>query len=269
MLVIPIENEGRILNVSIKLSNIKKIENTNSFLNSGPSNIIINKKIFSESIYYAQKIEPSVIVDFIYNNNMHTNAKDFYVTTKPESTSDEYGVYEVMIPKIRIGKAFDNLFGACIIDLCNENLDSIKGRNISLEKYGISNHITEERLDKLKYLANNLDNLNAKKYIEENNLQDLIDTIEFLSLFNCTVIPKTAINCQKIESMIIALEKTSTNMYKELKKYYNIAKSNAKVYSKIAKLYHIIYNKPCTWIHNTKEKVKQKTIDETNNKEAA
>lgn len=262
MLVIPIINEGRILNVSIKPRSAKKIETTNTFLGSNPSNIIINKKHFSESSYYTQKIEPSVIVDFINNNNMYADSKTFYVTTKTQSTSNQYDVYEVDIPEIRINKNLDNLFGDCIIDLCNENLDSTKGRNISLEKFGISDHITEERLEKLKYLANNLSSLNASKYIADNNLQDLIDTIEFLNLFDCTVIPKSSISTEKIESMLASLEKTSTKLYRELKKYYEIAQSNAIVYSKLAKLYHIVYNRPYNWIHSTKPKVKQKTKDE-------
>ena len=260
MLVIPIINEERILNVSLRLRTAKQIENKTAFLDSNASDIIINKKSFKDSSYYKKQIEPKVIVDFIHHNNMYADSKEFYVTTKRESNSNKYSVYEIDIPTLKVTDGLNNLFGECIIDLCNENKNLKKGRNISLRKYNIAGHITNERLDKLKYLADNLDTINPAEYIKKEGLQDLIDTIEFLDLFDCTVISKSTINCENIELIMNSLEKTSTNLSKELNKYYEMALENANIYSKLSKLYHIVYNKPYKWIHKN-VKIKQKIKD--------
>lgn len=263
MLIMPIKNEGRILNVAISLRNARKVGTSSSFLESGPSNVIINKRCFSDSSYYSKKNDSNVVVDFIHNNNITVNSDKFYVTTKCDFTNSSYDVYEVDVPTYKIGVGLDALFGECVLDLCNSSLDNIKGRNISLDRLGISNHITDDRLEKLQYLARNLGKVDTLDYIKENNLQDLIDTIEFLDLFDCTVISKSTIKCDEFEGILDSLKNTSTNLYKELKKYYDIAQDNARIYSKLSRLYHIVYNRPYEWIHSNKAKVKQKMMDQT------
>lgn len=261
MLIMPIKNEGRILNVAISLVSARKIGTSSSFLESGPSNVIINKRFFSESSYYNKKNDASVVVDFIHNNNIAVNSSSFYVTTKFDSNNSSYDVYEVDVPNHKLGVGLNSLFGECVMDLCCEGPDIEKGRNISLSRLGISNHITDERLEKLEYLANNLGKINTLNYIKENDLQDLIDTIEFLDLFDCTVISKSSIKCDDMESMLQSLKNTSNNTYKELKKYYDMAQDNARIYSRLSKLYHIVYNRPYSWIHSSKEKIKMKKMD--------
>ena len=131
MLIMPIKNEGRILNVAISLVSARKIGTSSSFLESGPSNVIINKRFFSESSYYNKKNDASVVVDFIHNNNIAVNSSSFYVTTKFDSNNSSYDVYEVDVPNHKLGVGLNSLFGECVMDLCCDGPDIEKGRNIT------------------------------------------------------------------------------------------------------------------------------------------
>ena len=85
MLIMPIKNEGRILNVAISLVSARKIGTSSSFLESGPSNVIINKRFFSESSYYNKKNDASVVVDFIHNNNICISFSRIFTNTIKQS----------------------------------------------------------------------------------------------------------------------------------------------------------------------------------------
>ena len=69
MLVLPIVNVDRILHVEVKLKSANKIKSGIRFSDASESEIIVNGKLFSESLYKDDKSRRAV-VDFIRNTSL-------------------------------------------------------------------------------------------------------------------------------------------------------------------------------------------------------
>ncbi len=253
MLVLPIVNRNRILKVSIELKTSVKLNDTIDGIEE--SDILVNKTSFNNSIYNTKNIDPQKIVQFIRNNNI-MHKKDFYVSTKKNSNSQDYNVFKIENPPTKVSDGLDRLYGSSILDIKNEIPNNIKGRFIDFKKLGIADNITVERLSKLEDIANNT-NSNYRKTLEKNDLTDLIDTLEYLKLFNCTVIKNSSIKIEDFLNTLNILGTTNTPEYKELKKYYETALNNKEVYSLISKLYNIVYNESLNWIKSSDKSSKE------------
>ena len=92
---------------------------------------------------------------------------------------------------------------------------------------------------------------------DQAGIADLVDTLQFLDYFDCTVVSDTTIPESSLQDMIESLSKLNTRDSKSLSNYYNMALSNRDVYAKISYINKMIYDKPLTLIQSTKQKHKQ------------
>lgn len=257
MLVLPIVNRDRILNVKVYLKTAKKIKKSVKYDDVQASDIVVNNTIFSQSSYHNEKVTANNIMKFIRNSSV-MNKGTFFVSTKEEDDSDFYDVYEIDYPGAKVTDGLDNLFGSVILDLKNKIPDREKGKYVDFERLGITDHITEEKLEKLSFIANHVDE-NYHKAIIDNGLESMIQTLSFLELFDCVVIEKSSIKLEDFQKILNVLNNIHSKDSKTLNNYLNIALANQEAYSKLSKLYNIVYNDSLRWIHSSKDKVKVKT----------
>lgn len=256
MLVLPIVNRGRILNVRIRLKTANLVKENVKYQDIIASDIVVHHQSFSRSSYEKQNQTPSNIMEFIRNHEKKYS-ESFYVSTREEDHSDSYNIYEIENPPIKINEALDNLYGSLILDLKNEIPEREKGRYLDFEKLGIADHITEERLEKLSFIAHHVKE-NYQQEILKNKLGDLLDTLKFLELFDCVVIENSSISIREFQKVLNRISSTHSKDAKALNNYYDIALANQEAYSKLSKLYNVVYNDSLKWIYSSKDKGKVK-----------
>jgi len=126
MLILPIVNKNRILNVHIKLKNASKVRHRVNFRDTLESEIIVNGKKLSESIYNNSK-NYSDTISFVRNNSL-LYPRNYLVTTKEERQSNLYDVYEVAPPPKKVNESLDILYGRVLTDMRKEIPGSNNGK---------------------------------------------------------------------------------------------------------------------------------------------
>ena len=157
MIVLPIVNRERILNVEVTLKDVSKVGNKAADFNINSSDIIIHNKKYNDSFYSKSVATPKSVMSFLRENGK-IGKSNILVTTK----ADEKGlfdIYDVKYPSDKVSDGLDNLIGTLLLDLKNES-NSQKGRYLDLYKLGVFNIITEERLTDLEFLSKNMNQLN-------------------------------------------------------------------------------------------------------------
>ena len=259
MLVVPIINRDRIMNVEIKLKNATKLDRKNITLKEGvsKSNIISHNSDYNTSSYNIND-DASLITEYIRNSGI-LYKKNYVIVTKEEAESTEFDSFEVKYPRLRVNENIDKLYGELVKDLKNSMPDNIKGHYIDFSKLGITKNITKEKLKTLKDIADHSDPKDYKREIEENDLDDLIIELEFLlNEFDLTIIPESTMKLEYFDKLLDIFSNIKSRDYKALKNYKQIADNNKECYSKISKLYNIVYNDSLNWIHKETPKEKAK-----------
>ncbi len=259
MLILPIINRNRIFNVEVRLKTAKKCNDYKFKSEFGPNNIYSFNKDFNSSSYNTKDSLSSSITDFIRNSDILYKRR-FYVTSR-ENSDNFFDTYTVEYPKIKVNKGLDNLYGEAVNDLRNSVPGSFKGHYVDFAKLGITSHITPERLNTLDSIAKNEKPSNYQNAIYENDLEDLLETLNFLSLFDLEVIPKSSIKLEDFQSVAMSINKLNTKDSKMFRNYYTMALNNKECYSLISRLYNIVYNDSLNWIHNDKRSVNKDDKD--------
>ena len=125
MLVMPILNTSKngiskIYNVEVTLKTAAKVKKDTKLRGFSESDIIINGTSFNDSVYNIKNKQPNVIVNFLRNNNFRANKKDFLITTRENSNSNLFDLYNVDMPPRKITAGLDNLYGSVVIDMQKE-----------------------------------------------------------------------------------------------------------------------------------------------------
>lgn len=259
MLILPIVNRRRILNVQISLKNAEKIREGVILENTNESEVLVNNKRFTKSSYNRVNSQHSV-VDFIRNASIKTK-KDYFITTRENSDSNKYDVYAVSQPKPKINKELDDLYESVVTDMRKEIPGIKRGRYISLKKLGLDRHLTDEKIALLQQIVEENDPSKWPLLFARAGIADLKDTLKFIDMFDCTVISKTTIPEDTLVNTIDSLEPLQSRDYRNLKNYYEMAKDNTEVYKKLSKINNVLYDKQYELIQSTrqrKEKEKQK-----------
>lgn len=256
MLILPIVNKNRILNVEVKLKNADKIRTGVKFSDASESEVIVNGKKLSESGYKDVRSD-SAALEFIRNNSIRFR-RNYLITTRTESNSATYDVYEVKQPPKKINDGLDNLYTSVITDMRKEIPGIPRGRYLSLEKIGVGDHLTDEKISKLQEIVREVrDTSQWPVLFERAGIADLPDTLEFIKQFDCTVIADTTIPEDSLESMVDTLKKLNTRDSRNLSNYYDMAISNKDIYSKLSFVNKIVNDKPLSLIQSKKQKQKQ------------
>lgn len=254
MLILPISNRGRVLNVAMILRNAHKIKTDVFSSDIKESEIIVNREKFSNSIFKDSR-EENAPTDFIRAKSI-LYPRSFLVTTKQRINSKNYDVYEVKQPPRKVNDYLDRLYGKAITDLRKE-IPGVKnrGRYVSLEEIGINEYLTDEKIAKLQRIVKEeKDQTRWPELFEKEGIADITNTLDFITNFECTVVSDTTIPEDSIQNTLKALEIIKTRDYKNLNKYYLMAQKNAEIYKKISYINKIMYDKPLTLIQSEHQK---------------
>ncbi len=268
MLILPIVNRGRILNVEVKLKNASKVRGGIRFSDADESEVIVNGELFSKSMYMDDKSD-TAIVDFIRHKSIRLR-RNYLVTTREESSSSSYDVYEVELPPRGVSKSLDSLYASLVTDLRKEIPGHKRGRYLSLKKHGIDDMVSDVRLGRLDYILKHSSSRDdVVRLARQEGVLDLIETVDFLRCIDCTVVSDASINEESLQGVVHALNKVNTRDSRNLVNYYQMAMDNRDIYSKLSSVSKMVYGKPLDLIQSTHQKQKQLVKTEGVNLNAA
>lgn len=251
MLIFPILNRERIINVRVKLKTANKIAQHVSHFNIGPSEIFVSNHKFSESAYKNTVSTPQNVMEFI-RNSLKTTKSNVIVTTKIDINTGLYDIYEVNIPD-KVSENLDQLLGALILDLKNED-DNNKNRYLDFKKLRVLEDLTQEKLDKMSFASTNMKYMDVNKYVNDNNLLLLFKTLPLFNYVDFEIIKGSIIEQEKFEQILNFFREINTKDYKSLNSFYKLAKDNQQEYAKLQSLNKSLNNTPLNLIHNSKVK---------------
>ncbi len=268
MLILPIVNKHRVMNVELRLKYASKIRSRVFYEDAKESEIIVNREKFSESSFSKSR-EESAPTDFIRSKSILYPRK-FLVTTKQATNSRFYDIYEVKQPPKKVNQGLDKLYGKAITDLRKEIPgETQRGRYVSFEELGIDKPLTDDKIALLQRIVREeRDTSRWPSLFQKYGLSELSETLDFVNHFDCTVLSDHSIPETSLQDTLTAMEAIHTRDYKNLKKYYDTAKSNARIYTRISYIHKLLYDQPLSLIH-AKQKQLVKTKDETDYQQAA
>lgn len=271
MLILPMVNKRRVMNVQIKLKNAEKIRTAVNYDDASESEIIVNREKFSESSFKDSR-SVNAPLEFIRSRSL-LYPRNFLVTTKEESDSSLYDVYEVAQPPKKVNESLDKLYSKAVTDLRKEiPRGKARGRYVSFEDLGLDKYLTDDKIASLQRIVKEERNTSLwPKLFQEAGIADLSDTIDFINNFECTVLSDTSIPEESLEDTLRALSNINTRDSRNLNKYYAMAKSNTEIYTKISYISKLLYDKPLTLMRSNSPKQKQlvKKMDEVEYTKAA
>ena len=182
------------------------------------------------------------------------------VTTKVETNSSLYDVYEVPQPPKKVNESIDKLYSKAILDMQKEIPNRPKrGRYVSLEDLGFDKQLTDDKIALLqKVVKDSSDSNDLGDKLQSAGIADLAETADFINNFECTILSDTEIPEESLQDTLKAMSSINTRDYRNLNKYYKMAKSNTEIYTKVSYVNKIIYDKPLV-LHRTGN-VGQKTL---------
>ncbi len=269
MLILPIVNNERIMNVEIKLKGASKVRHGVLYDDALAGDIIVNREKFSDSSFVHSK-DKNAPIDFIRSKSI-LYPRDFLVTTKHEADSDYYDVYQVPQPPKKVNDGLDELYSKAILDMkCEIPGNEPKGKYISFQDLGIDVGLSDEKIAALqRIIKEERNSSNWGNQFEKAGITDLPDTVAFLNHFECTILSDTMIPEKSFQDTLKAMSSINTRDYRNLKKYYRMARSNAEIYTKISYISKIVYDKPLALKHsNSKQKQYVKRMDDGDYKAA-
>lgn len=253
MLILPIVNKRRVMNVKVRLKDASKIRTGVSYDDTTESEIIVNREKYSKSSFKESRSDTSPI-DFIRSRSI-LYPRNYLITTKTKTTEPVYDVYEVTPPPKKVNESLDSLYGKAITDLRKEIPGrNNRGRYISFEKLGIGNHLTDDKIANLQRIVREEKNEEIwPQLFEEAGISDLRETVDFMNHFECTILSDTTIPEDSLQDSLNALSNIHTRDYKNLNRYYQMAKSNTEIYARISYIHKLLYDKPLTLIRQKEE----------------
>ncbi len=242
MLVLPIVNKNRILNVSVSIKDASKVRTGVRLDDTNASDIIVNGRSFLASSFNDSH-DSKDIIDFIRANSI-LYKRNIFVSTKEESSSDKYDIYEVPLPWKKINDSTDGLYIAAVLDMQKETPNNIKGKYFSFEKLGFDEVFSDEKVSIVKRIvSSNGNSLDLEGLFKENGVFDLIETLEFMRMFDFTVIGQASIPEDVFEAVLSSFDRFNSKDTKSLKKYYNMALTNRDIYAKMSYVNKLVYDR--------------------------
>ena len=267
MLILPIVNRNRILNVEVKLKTATKIKTGVRDLGFLESDVVVNGKRLSDSVYKDVRSDDAAL-KFIRTNSMKFR-RNYLISTRSEVNSTLFDVYEVSNPPKKINDCLDKLYVSVITDMRKEIPGNKRGRYLSLEKIGLDKVLSDDRIELLQSIvqrANTQEELLA--ICERAGVMDLISVVEFVKIFDCTVVEDATISEDTLQGMVESLKRVNTRESRNLASYYNMALSNRDIYTKLSMINKILYDKPLSLIQSKRQKRLVKAMGENVNEKA-
>ncbi len=257
MLILPIVNNKRVMNVEIRLKGASKVREGVFYDDAKEQEIIVNREKFSESSYHASR-DRNAPIDFIRSRSI-LYPRNFLVTTRHEVDSEYYDVYQVPQPPKKVNDGLDELYSKSIKDMQFEIPGKKqRGRYVSFKDLGIDEALTNDKIAALQRIIKEERNSTSwSQKFKEAGISDLPETADFLNHFECTILSDTTIPEESLQDSLKALSSINTRDYRNLKKYYRMAQENADIYTKISYISKIVYDKPLSLRHSSTSKQRQ------------
>ena len=256
MLILPIVNRNRILNVEVKLKSADKIRTGVKISDAPESEVIVNGKRFSDSSYKDDRSDGAAL-EFIRTNSVRFK-RNYLITTRQENSSSAYDVYEVSQPPRRVNDGLDNLYTSVITDMRKEIPGIPRGRYLSFDTVGLGEVLTDEKISRLERIVNDVkDSSQWPGLFEKAGVADLPRILEFMNNFDCMVVSDTTIKEETLEDMIASLAPLQTRETRNLMSYYNTAIKNKDIYAKLSYINKVLYGKPLSLIQSQSQRQKQ------------
>ncbi len=253
MLVLPIVNRNRVLNVKLRLKQADKVKSGVNLKDISESDIIVNGKSFLSS-GYSDSHNMIDVANFIRHNSL-IYKRNFHVTTRQMKDSSRYDVYEVGLPMNKVNNCLDELYSSAIIDIQKEIPKIPRGRYVSLAKFGLNEVFSDEKVAKIRQIV--LEERNQERWpqlFKEAGVMDLPNSLEFLNLFDCTVISDTSIPEDSLQQMIDSMSQLYTKDARSLSKFYKLAQENRDIYAKMSYVNKLVYDRPLQLIQSDSQK---------------
>ena len=244
MLILPIVNNKRVMNVAIRLKGATKVREGVFFDDARAGDIIVNREKFSDSSFYDSK-DANAPIDFIRSKSI-LYPRNFLVTTRQEVDSEYYDVYQVPQPPKKVSTCLDELYSKAILDMKSEIPgNEPKGRYVSFHDLGLDEDLSNDKIAKLqRIISGERNSSNWGTQFEKAGITDLPETVDFLNHFEYTILTDTTIPEKSFQDTLKALSSINTRDYRNLKKYYRMARTNADIYTRISYISQVIYNRP-------------------------
>lgn len=254
MNIIPVK-KGGIYSVELSFKDQEKIEENIYDENLLESDIDANSEKFSNSSF-SKSILDSAPTDFIRSRSIYYQRK-IKVSTHSRRDSKNYDVYLVAYPPKKINDGLDSLYGRAITNLRKEIPDSpAKGRYISLDKFGLNEIFTDEVVDKMKEIVEKEEDFSRwPELFMKAGIPDLHEEIEFLNIFDFTVLSNKPLPEKSLNDTIEALGVINSRDHRRLAKYAAMAESNSQILSNISYIKKV-YERPQTLVRDN-DKAKQ------------
>ena len=260
MLILPIKNinpktkNDSYVNAQIKFVN-QELVKTGKDMALSPCNINVCGYEFNGSVYDEKNISPEVITEFIRNCSKSVNShvqKNCLISTKIDSETGMYDIYNVELPPEKVSSELDSLYGKVILDIKNKIPNKAKGRYISFDDVGLSEYFNMNNLVVLENF------IQEERSLGENEtVQGMIDALAFLNLFEFPIIPKTTIKAQEINSVLTKMSLLNTDIYQKMHKMKLMAEKNREIYMIMSRSNIIINKTPLKLIHKEKQLIKK------------
>jgi len=256
MLIFPIVHKKRVMNVELSIKDASKIKSLVNYEDVEESDIVVNGEKFSKSSFKDSR-KPNIQAEFIRNKSI-LYPRNFIVSTKSESSSTKYDIYELPQPPKKVNDNLDTLYSKSILDLQKEIPGKPnRGRYVSFEDLGIDKDLEDEKISKLQTIIKENPDGEFGDKIKEAGLVDLVESVDFFNSFECTILSDTIIPEDSLQDTIKALSSINTRDYRNLKKYYQMAKSNTEIYTKMSYISKILYDKPLVLYQSNKSSSKK------------
>lgn len=252
LLILPIVNKDRVLNVLVTLRGAEKVRSGVSIDGVSESDIIVNGRCFSKSSFADSK-DPLILVEFIRNNLVAQN-KFFSVTTKTSVNSDLCDVYQVNGVPIRGNDIFDRLYAAALLDMQKETPNNLKGKYLSFKRVGLGDVFSDEKVSRMKKIIDNVDSSSWMSFFKDDGLVDMLQMLDLLNLFDFTVVGGATISEDTFKGVLTSFAKISSKDTKSLNNYYNMAVENSDIYAKMSYVSKMIYDKPFNLIQSSNQR---------------
>jgi len=251
MLILPIKNNNRILNVEVKLKNAKKVRENIYFDDTDSSDVIVNGRSFNS----VKEKGDDEVLDFIRNTSINYK-RDFLVTTS--LNNNKYDVYQLNQPPRHINNTCDDLYIKTINSLKYENKTKDVGKYVTLEKLGFDNIFSDNKLRVLENIVSaEKDRTKWPELFKRVGIYDIVETIDFLREFDFTSVKGATMSEEEINDILRVFNNINTKDTKSINNYVKMAETNRLIYTKISKANKLLYGKSIGLIKSVNQKQKQ------------
>ena len=253
MLILPIVNKNRILNVQVTLRTAEKVRTGVKLTEVPESDVVVNGRPFSKSYFYDGD-NSKTMVDFI-RTNLNSQSRCFFVTTKAVPNTDVCDMYGIELPPNKVDVVFDNLYTKVLLDMQKETPGVLKSKYLALEKVGFDSVFSDENVSKLRQIvANVYDQRYWMGMFQDEGLVPMLQIINLMNIFDFTVVSEASIREETITDMLESLDRINSKDTKSLRNYYNMALANRDIYGKMSYVSKMVYDRTFNLIQSSSQR---------------